>query len=98
MCGIYYIYYIYLFLYLFFYVPIPRLLAALVEWIGWIESIYVYFDFESGWCQRIKTEFTFEYAFLEDDLKSIASSAPPAANGAAPPKGAATTGSTVTPS
>jgi CCR4-NOT transcription complex subunit 3 len=59
---------------------------------------YVYFDFESGWCQRIKTEFTFEYAFLEDDLKSIASSAPPAANGAAPPKGAATTGSTVTPS
>ena len=45
---------------------------------------YVYFDFESGWCQRIKAEFTFEYDFLEDDLKAIASSAaaPPAANGA----------------
>ena len=45
---------------------------------------YVYFDFESGWCQRIKTEFTFEYAFLEDDLKAIANgaAAPPAANGA----------------
>lgn len=37
---------------------------------------YVYFDFESGWCQRIKTEFTFEYAFLEDDLKAISASAP----------------------
>jgi CCR4-NOT transcription complex subunit 3 len=36
---------------------------------------YVYFDFESGWCQRIKTEFTFEYAFLEDDLKAISASA-----------------------
>ncbi len=45
---------------------------------------YVYFDFESGWCQRIKTEFTFEYAFLEDDLKAAianvaaATPAPPA--------------------
>ncbi|KAL7125654.1 hypothetical protein ABFS83_14G131100 [Erythranthe nasuta] len=35
---------------------------------------YVYFDFhissdeQQGWCQRIKTEFTFEYSFLEDDL------------------------------
>ncbi|XP_008796583.2 CCR4-NOT transcription complex subunit 3-like isoform X2 [Phoenix dactylifera] len=36
---------------------------------------YVYFDFhiaddgsQHGWCQRIKTEFTFEYNFLEDEL------------------------------
>ncbi|XP_039130330.1 CCR4-NOT transcription complex subunit 3 isoform X1 [Dioscorea cayenensis subsp. rotundata] len=36
---------------------------------------YVYFDFHipedtttQGWCQRIKTEFTFEYNYLEDEL------------------------------
>ncbi|XP_074561463.1 uncharacterized protein LOC141817727 isoform X1 [Curcuma longa] len=36
---------------------------------------YVYFDFhiandgsQHGWCQRIKTDFTFEYDFLEDEL------------------------------
>jgi CCR4-NOT transcription complex subunit 3 len=28
---------------------------------------YVYFDYESTWCKRIKSEFTFEYAFLEDE-------------------------------
>jgi len=27
---------------------------------------YVYFDYETGWCQRKKTEFTFEYRYLED--------------------------------
>ena len=27
---------------------------------------YIYFDFEAGWCQRKKTDFTFEYRFLED--------------------------------
>lgn len=32
------------------------------------EGTYVYFDYESGWCQRIKSEFKFEYAYLEDDL------------------------------
>ncbi|KAL7092714.1 hypothetical protein ACP275_11G000200 [Erythranthe tilingii] len=38
------------------------------------QGTYVYFDFyissdeQQGWCQRIKTEFTFEYSFLEDDL------------------------------
>ncbi|KAL3623819.1 hypothetical protein CASFOL_032635 [Castilleja foliolosa] len=38
------------------------------------QGTYVYFDFhiandeQHGWCQRIKTEFTFEYSFLEDDL------------------------------
>ncbi|CAN6298400.1 unnamed protein product [Urochloa humidicola] len=34
---------------------------------------YVYFDFHvtedgSGWCQRIKTDFRFEYNYLEDEL------------------------------
>lgn len=38
------------------------------------QGTYVYFDFHTnddlqhGWCQRIKTEFTFEYNFLEDEL------------------------------
>lgn len=32
------------------------------------QGTYVYFDYESGWCQRIKSEFKFEYAFLEDEL------------------------------
>ncbi|PKU61971.1 CCR4-NOT transcription complex subunit 3 [Dendrobium catenatum] len=39
------------------------------------KGTYVYFDFhitddnqQHGWCQRIKTEFTFEYNYLEDDL------------------------------
>jgi CCR4-NOT transcription complex subunit 3 len=29
---------------------------------------YVYFDYEAGWVQRIKRDFTFEYAYLEDEL------------------------------
>ncbi len=29
---------------------------------------YVYFDYESGWCQRIKSDFTFIYEHLEDSL------------------------------
>lgn len=32
------------------------------------QGTYVYFDFETGWCQRIKSEFTFEYSYLEDEL------------------------------
>eukprot|EP00898_Chlorokybus_atmophyticus_P007517 jgi/Chlat1/7767/Chrsp66S07233 len=39
------------------------------------QGTYVYFDFhivhddyQTGWCQRIKTEFTFEYKYLEDEL------------------------------
>ncbi|KAH6807131.1 transcription regulator NOT2/NOT3/NOT5 family protein [Perilla frutescens var. frutescens] len=38
------------------------------------QGTYVYFDFhiasdeQHGWCQRIKTEFTFEYSYLEDEL------------------------------
>ncbi|XP_027359293.1 CCR4-NOT transcription complex subunit 3-like isoform X5 [Abrus precatorius] len=38
------------------------------------QGTYVYFDFhianddlQHGWCQRIKTEFTFEYNYLEDE-------------------------------
>jgi len=30
------------------------------------QGTYVYFDYETGWCQRKKTEFSFEYRFLED--------------------------------
>ena len=33
------------------------------------QGTYVYFDYESGWCQRIKADFTFEYGFLEDELQ-----------------------------
>eukprot|EP01039_Chlorochromonas_danica_P010757 gene10757-11956_t len=32
------------------------------------EGTYVYFDYEAGWCQRIKSDFKFEYAFLEDEV------------------------------
>jgi CCR4-NOT transcription complex subunit 3 len=32
------------------------------------QGTYVYFDYETGWVQRIKSEFTFEYAYLENDL------------------------------
>jgi len=29
---------------------------------------YVYFDYETDWCQRIKSGFRFEYEYLEDEL------------------------------
>nr|CCA18099.1 Subunit of the CCR4NOT complex putative [Albugo laibachii Nc14] len=32
------------------------------------QGSFIYFDYESGWCQRMKTDFTFEYSFLEDEL------------------------------
>lgn len=32
------------------------------------QGTYVYFDYETGWCQRIKADFTFEYGYLEDEL------------------------------
>lgn len=32
------------------------------------QGTYVYFDYETGWTQRIKTDFRFEYSFLEDSL------------------------------
>ena len=37
----------------FFYLPL-----VYVDW-----HRYVYFDYETGWCQRKKTEFTFEYRY-----------------------------------
>lgn len=40
----------------------PRTTAADYE-----RGAYVYFDHDSGWCQRIKTDFTFEYQYLEDE-------------------------------
>lgn len=36
------------------------------------QGTYVYFDYESGWCQRIKQDFMFEYAYLEDELPAPA--------------------------
>lgn len=33
------------------------------------QGTYVYFDYETGWCTRIKTDFRFEYAYLEDSLQ-----------------------------
>jgi CCR4-NOT transcription complex subunit 3 len=32
------------------------------------QGTYVYFDYETGWTQRIKADFRFEYSFLEDSL------------------------------
>jgi CCR4-NOT transcription complex subunit 3 len=29
---------------------------------------YLYFDYENGWCQRIKNDFVFKYVYLEDEL------------------------------
>jgi CCR4-NOT transcription complex subunit 3 len=40
------------------------------------EGTYVYFDYESGWCQRIKSEFKFEYAYLEDEVLSAPTTPP----------------------
>lgn len=31
------------------------------------QGTYVYFDYETGWCQRIKSDFRFDYSFLEDE-------------------------------
>jgi CCR4-NOT transcription complex subunit 3 len=33
------------------------------------QGTYVYFDYETGWCTRIKQDFRFEYAYLEDELQ-----------------------------
>lgn len=35
------------------------------------QGTYVYFDYETGWCQRIKRDFTFEYSYLEDELAAV---------------------------
>lgn len=31
------------------------------------QGTYIYFDYEGNWCQRKKSEFTFEYRYLEDE-------------------------------
>jgi CCR4-NOT transcription complex subunit 3 len=33
------------------------------------QGTYVYFDYETGWCTRIKSDFRFEYSYLEDALQ-----------------------------
>lgn len=33
----------------------------------WEQGTYIYFDYEGDWCQRKKSEFTFEYRYLEDE-------------------------------
>lgn len=33
------------------------------------QGAYIYFDYETGWCQRIKSDFRFEYSLLEDSLQ-----------------------------
>ena len=43
--------------------PEPRMTTEEYE-----EGTYVYFDHEIAWCQRIKSEFSFEYAYLEDEM------------------------------
>lgn len=40
----------------------PRLTTTEFE-----RGAYVYFDYDAGWCQRMKTDFTFEYKYLEDE-------------------------------
>jgi CCR4-NOT transcription complex subunit 3 len=32
------------------------------------QGTYIYFDYEGGWCQRIKADFIFRYSHLEDSL------------------------------
>ncbi|PFH38527.1 Not1 N-terminal domain, CCR4-Not complex component protein [Besnoitia besnoiti] len=41
----------------------PRITADKYE-----QGTYVYFDYDSGWCSKIKQDFTFEYCWLEDEL------------------------------
>ena len=31
------------------------------------QGTYIYFDYESGWSQRKKSDFVFEYCYLEDE-------------------------------
>jgi CCR4-NOT transcription complex subunit 3 len=33
------------------------------------QGTYVYFDYETGWCTRIKQDFRFDYSYLEDSLQ-----------------------------
>ncbi|OEH76110.1 not2 not3 not5 domain-containing protein [Cyclospora cayetanensis] len=33
------------------------------------QGTYIYFDYDNGWCSRVKHDFTFEYIYLEDELQ-----------------------------
>jgi CCR4-NOT transcription complex subunit 3 len=32
------------------------------------EGTYAFFDYEGGWCTRYRSDFKFEFAYLEDEL------------------------------
>jgi len=32
------------------------------------EGTYMYFDYDSGWTTRFRSDFKFEFQFLEDEL------------------------------
>ncbi len=32
----------------------------------WEKGTYVFFDEQKGWCDRVRSDFLFEYAFLAD--------------------------------
>jgi CCR4-NOT transcription complex subunit 3 len=32
------------------------------------QGTYICFDYDNGWNQRVKTDFTFHYKYLEDEL------------------------------
>jgi len=35
------------------------------------KGTYVYFDYDTSWCPRMKTQFVFEYSYLEDELEYV---------------------------
>jgi len=35
------------------------------------KGTYVYFDYDTSWCPRMKTQFVFEYSYLEDELDYV---------------------------
>jgi CCR4-NOT transcription complex subunit 3 len=45
----------------------------------WEEGAYKFFDYEAGWCTKLKQDFKFEYSFLEDEVL-VMQSAPPGTN------------------
>jgi len=35
------------------------------------KGTYVYFDYDTSWCPRMKSQFVFEYSYLEDELDYV---------------------------
>jgi len=35
------------------------------------KGVYVYFDYDTSWCPRMKKKFVFEYSYLEDELDFV---------------------------